>query len=783
MVQLAGITNKEMNTRIHIVIRGAVQGVGFRPFAYQLARRMNLTGFVLNSPLGVIIEAEGDKAALDQLVLNIDREKPQHAVIQSLEFSFLDPADYTEFEIRESQSNGKKTASIMPDLAVCDHCLKELFDPHDRRYLYPFINCTHCGPRFSIVESLPYDRPNTSMKKFQMCNDCLKEYENPADRRFHAQPIACPHCGPHVEVWDQDRNILASHEKAFTFVADAIRSGKIIAFKGLGGYQLICRADDDAVLARLRERKHREEKPFALMFPDMNSVNEICEVSAFEERLLLSTESPILLLLRKEFAYSTVSDAIAPGNPYLGAMLPYTPAHHILMRELGFPVIATSGNLSEEPMAIDEDSALDKLHGIADYFLIHDRPIVRHVDDSIVRVILGREMVMRRARGYAPLPITVPLNSGNHAGSILAVGAHLKNTIAVSVDNHIFTSQHIGDLSTQEAYSTFNKVIGDFRQLYETRSETIVCDKHPEYLSTKFAHTMTEQPFSVQHHEAHIAACRLENQIKGSALGVSWDGTGYGHDGTVWGGEFFITDETGFRHAGQFRSFKLPGGDKAVKEPRRCAIGALFEIYGEQLFSDHVELLHHFTSEEITLLEQMLSKNINSPVTSSAGRLFDAVASLIGLRQQTNYEGQSAMMLEFSADSAIEGTLDYEIKEGDKLIFNWQPMIEEILIEMRRRVPIGVLAAKFHNTLAEAIVQIAKTLGEQKVILSGGCFQNAFLLERAVRRLESEHFKVYWHQRIPTNDGGIAVGQVAMAMQRSSMKPRIEKDHAAVESF
>lgn len=341
-----------MKARVHIVIRGAVQGVGFRPFVYQLARGMNLTGFVLNSPLGVIIEAEGDKSLLDQLILNLEQKKPRQAVIQSLEFSFLDPAGYREFEIRESQSNGKKTAFIMPDLAVCDHCLKELFDPNDRRYLYPFINCTHCGPRFSIIESLPYDRPNTSMKKFKMCDSCQHEYENPADRRFHAQPTACPHCGPHVEVWDNRRNILAVREASFTFIAEAVRNGKIIAFKGLGGYQLICRADDGAVIARLRERKHREEKPFALMFPNMDSIRYMCDVSAFEERLLCSSESPIVLLRKIEFVENpSVSDAVAPGNPYLGVMLPYTPSHHMLMRELGFPVIATSGNLSEEPMA------------------------------------------------------------------------------------------------------------------------------------------------------------------------------------------------------------------------------------------------------------------------------------------------------------------------------------------------------------------------------------------------------------------------------------------------
>lgn len=760
-----------MKTRIHIVIRGAVQGVGFRPFIYKLSREMALKGFVLNSPAGVFIEAEGEKTILDRFVLRIQSEKPPHAIIQSMEFSFLDPVGYADFQIRESESNGKRSAFIMPDMAVCDECLREMFDPKNRRYLYPFINCTHCGPRFSIIESLPYDRPNTSMKEFKMCDSCRSEYENPSDRRFHAQPIACPECGPHIEVWNKDRNNLAGRNSALEFTVEAIQNGHIIALKGLGGYQLICRADDDPVIARLRERKHREEKPFAVMFPTLKSIQCHCEVSDFEERLLRSAESPIVLLVRKEnVKNSKVSAANAPDNPYLGAMLPYTPLHHLLMRELDFPIIATSGNLSEEPMATGENDALKRLSDIADYFLVHDRPIVRHVDDSIVRVILDREMVMRRARGYAPLPITISHTENEQCTPVLAVGGHLKNTIALSVDHQVFISQHIGDLSTHEAYTTFSKVVQDFQQLYNVEPETIICDKHPEYLSTKFAKTLTQHPVEVQHHEAHIAACRLENQVEGSALGVSWDGTGYGHDGTVWGGEFFVSDDHGFQHVAQLRQFQLPGGDKAVKEPRRCAAGILFGMYGEQLFTEHQELLDNFTSEEITVIHQMLSKNINSPVTSSAGRLFDAVTSLIGLRQHTNYEGQSAMMLEFAADSAISGTFDFELRRSHKWVLDWQPMIEEILNELKRKVPLPILAAKFHNTMADMIVGVARETGEQKVLLSGGCFQNAVLLGKTVQRLRTEGFNVYWHQRIPTNDGGIAVGQVAIAMQQFTTK-------------
>ncbi len=761
-----------MIRRIHITVRGAVQGVGFRPFIYRLATQLGLNGWVNNSPLGVFIEAEGEKEILDVLVRRIQNERPAPAIIESMEFSFLDAGGYHSFEIRESDSGGPKAAFIMPDIALCDKCLEELFDPKNRRYRYPLINCTHCGPRFSIIQSLPYDRPNTSMKTFDMCEACRKEYDDPSDRRFHAQPIACPECGPHIEAWDRNKHRLASHDEAITFIARAIRDGKIIALKGLGGYQLIGRADDEGTVSMLRQRKHREEKPFALMFPDMNSIKSVCDVSPLEERLLMSPESPIVLLQMKDTHGDRIYSGVAPGNPYLGVMRPYTPLHHLLMRELHFPIMATSGNLSEEPMAIDEESAISKLGGIADYFLIHNRPIVRHVDDSIVRVILGREMVMRRARGYAPLPIPLVSASGDST-PVLAVGGHLKNTVALAVGRHIFTSQHIGDLSTQEAYTAFTKVIDDLRRLYDVRDHATVCDLHPEYLSTKYATELDHEPIAVQHHEAHVAACRLENRLKGPALGVSWDGTGYGFDGTIWGGEFFLSDDHGSKHVGQFFPFPLPGGEKAVREPRRCALGVLFALYGERLFSDHAGYLSPFSDEEITWLRRMLSRNINCPVTSSAGRLFDAVASLIGIRQQTNYEGQSAMMLEFATDSAIEGTLDFDILDGDKLIFDWRPTIEEILTEMRRHVPAPVLAAKFHNTLAEAVLRIARMVGEEKVVLSGGCFQNAFLLERTVRRLESEHFKPYWHQRIPTNDGGIAVGQIAVAMQRSRTSSRM----------
>ncbi len=754
-----------MIQRASIVIRGAVQGVGFRPFIYRLAMQLHLKGFVLNSPFGVFVEAENEKDILNDFLLRIEKEKPVHAIIQSMEFSFLDAVGYTQFEIRESEGNGKTSVFILPDIAVCDDCLNEMFDPNNRRYLYPFINCTNCGPRFSIIESLPYDRPNTSMKIFEMCDDCKKEYHNPLDRRFHAQPIACPNCGPHVELITPDENVLSKNNNAIFETAEKIQQGKIVALKGLGGYQLICRADDENVIALLRKRKNREEKPFALMFPDLESVKKICEVFPFEERLLKSPEAPIVLLRRKENGkQKLVHESIAPGNPMLGVMLPYTPLHHLLLRELQIPVIATSGNLSEEPMCISEDEAFQRLKNIADYFIIHNRPIVRHVDDSIVRVVMDREMIMRRARGYAPLP--VELNCETEDETYLAVGGHLKNTVALSSGKNVFVSQHIGDLSTQEAFSAFKNVVTDFKNLYEAKDVHVVADLHPDYLSTKFAKSNFENISFVQHHQAHVASCYAENKLDGTALGVSWDGTGYGLDGTIWGGEFFYFDGTSFQHVAQFRKFPLPGGDLAIKEPKRSAVGLLYEIYGEEIFNKQNDVLSHFSENEKKILLQMLKNKINTPLTSSVGRLFDAVAFLTGIKQTASYEGEAAMMLEFAAAPNIFDCYLFDLLPGEVMIIDWQKMIETILEEMKRKTSPKIISAKFHNSLVEIICSVAEKSHEEKIVLSGGVFQNAYLLEQAVRTLRARRFKPYWHQRIPTNDGGISLGQIAIAMKQ-----------------
>lgn len=752
-----------MISRTRINIRGAVQGVGFRPFIYRLATSLNLNGFVYNSSQGVFIEVEGDKQILEEFILRIEKEKPERSFITGMEFSFLDFIGFTEFKIYKSKNEQEKSTIIQPDIAVCKDCLNEMNDPSNRRFRYPFINCTNCGPRFSIIESLPYDRPNTSMKKFIMCNECIAEYENPLDRRFHAQPIACPKCGPHIELWDSAKEENALGEDVICSVANKIREGKIITLKGLGGFQLIVDARNGTAVNCLRGRKHREEKPFALMFPSIESINEICDLSELERRLLQSPESPIVLLKKRVNIKSNVADSVAPDNPYLGIMLPYTPIHHLLLNELNFPIVATSGNLSEEPMCIEEDEAFNKLGGIADYFLIHNRPIVRHVDDSIVRIILNREMVLRRARGYSPLPINLP-NVNQNGKSILAVGGHLKNNIVLKIGSNAFVSQYIGDLSTESAYKTFIKVIDDFKQLYETEPSELICDMHPEYISTNYTKLLGVNYKTVQHHYAHIASCRAENQITASALGIAWDGTGYGMDGTIWGGEFFISDDNTFSHIAQLKQFQLPGGEKAIKESRRSALGILYELYGTEIFYNALffnEL--NFSSRELEIIKSMLDKKINSPKTSSVGRLFDAVSSLLNISHISNYEGQSAMKLEFMVDKNELGKYPFELIENEIFIIDWREMIESIINDKKKGVDISKISTKFHNTLTEIILSISEIFGEEKVVLSGGCFQNLYLTEKTFELLEDNNHKVYMHQRIPPNDGGIALGQIAAA--------------------
>ena len=814
-------------TRLKLAVRGAVQGVGFRPFVFRLASELRLCGWVNNSSQGVFAEVEGQRSVLEQFLLRLENEKPPRSFIQSLEVSWLDAVDYKGFEIRESETDGDKTTLILPDLATCPDCLREIFDPGNRRYHYPFTNCTNCGPRFSIIEALPYDRVNTSMKAFTMCPQCQAEYDDPTNRRFHAQPNACPACGPHLELWDRSRagqsaDSAQGHPRfdkrgydALRVAAQAIRAGQIVALKGLGGFHLLADARNDQAIRRLRERKHREEKPFALLFPTLESLRAECEVSSLEERLLRSPESPIVLLERIANRESPIANSVAPGNPCLGVMLPYTPLHLLLMAELGFPVVATSGNLSDEPICTDEREAVERLAGITDVFLVHNRPIVRHVDDSIVRILLDRELVLRRARGYAPLPISLePKVQSPKSKVVLAAGAHLKNSIALAVGPQVFLSQHIGDLETEQAHTAFRQVIADFENLYETKPRVVAADLHPDYLSTQYAQRLTaerqaparrewasvDDPHAgsetgaprimrVQHHIAHVLSCMAENELSPPVLGVSWDGTGFGWDGTIWGGEFFLITDRNVERVAHLRPFPLPGGDQAVKEPRRAALGLLYEVFGEAVFGQNgFAPVAAFSKAELANLKTMLGKKLNSPITSSIGRLFDAAASLTGLRQQMGFEGQAAMELEFALHG-IESEEAYSLPIADcrlpikktpavskseignrksEILLDWSTLVQEILADAKSGRPIGEISVQFHNALIEALIAVASRVGESRVVLSGGCFQNSYLTRRAVTRLREEKFRPYWHQRVPPNDGGIALGQVVAALRNKS---------------
>jgi hydrogenase maturation protein HypF len=769
-------------SRLHLDIKGAVQGVGFRPCVYRLAVELGLSGWVRNSAAGVMVEVEGEEAQLERFQNRLSRELPPRALITGLEAHHRDPQGTEGFEILDSLGDGEAPTIVLPDLATCPDCVAEIFDPVNRRYRYPFTNCTNCGPRYSLIEDLPYDRESTSMRRFTMCATCQDEYDDPADRRFHAQPNACPECGPQLELRDADGRCLADREMALEMVVEALRSGLIVAVKGVGGYHLLVDAAAERAIAELRRRKHREEKPLALIYPSLAEVRRDCQVSALEERLLCGPEAPIVLLDRhtRIGAGRPLAGLIAPGNPTYGVMMPGSPLQYLMLERMGRPLVATSGNLASEPICIDDEEALSRLAGVADLFLMHNRPILRHVDDSIVRVIAGRVMLLRRARGYAPLPI----ETARPMPPILATGAHLKSAIALTSGKRVFISQHLGDLESAEAVQAFDGVIESFEQLFQTRPVLVVHDAHPGYHSTIRARALALPHLAVQHHHAHVLSCLAENGLEPPALGIAWDGTGHGDDGTIWGGEFLRITEQGYERVAHWRTFALPGGESSIREPRRTAIGLLHEI-DQHSRSSWLDLppWREFGVRELEIINSMLARGLNSPRTSSVGRLFDAVAALIGLRQTARFEGQAAMELEY-AIGRIETSDSYPVDivrrpNGDRsvpltavddgdatprtMVLDWESMIVEIVNDLASGVPIGFIAAKFHNTLVESLVTVAGLVGEERVCLSGGCFQNRYLLERSIHRLRDEGLQVYWHQRVPPNDGGIALGQAMVA--------------------
>jgi len=736
-----GLAKEPGVERLRITLRGAVQGVGFRPFVYRLATEMSLTGWVLNSSAGLVVEVEGPADQLTGFEQRLERERPTASVVTARDSERIAPQHSTSFEIHASDSDTGKTVNVLPDLATCSDCREELFDPANRRFEYPFTNCTNCGPRYTIVVDIPYDRPNTTMREFVLCPACREEYENPSDRRFHAQPNACPVCGPKLD---------GTIENA----AEALLQGEIVALKGIGGFQLLVDARQAAAVTRLRQRKHREEKPFALMMPSLEMAQEYSDISPAEVELLESQAAPIVLLRPKpgtDLAWN-----VAHCSPYLGVMLPYSPLHHLLMRECRVPLVATSGNRSDEPICIANEEATARLTDIADRFLMHNRPIVRACDDSVVRLTRGRAGILRRARGYAPLGIRVPRS----LPPVLAVGGHLKNTVAIAVGQDVFLSQHIGDLDTLEARGAFERAIADLCRLYSFKPEAVACDLHPDYASTRWAEQSGLPILRMQHHQAHVAACAAENNVEGEYLGVSWDGTGYGLDGAIWGGEFFRAEGNRFERIAHLRSFGLPGGDAAVREGWRSAASLLFELSGsanlETEFPRFASTWQRLRNP-MSKLQSMLKQSINVVPTTSVGRLFDAIASIIGVAQQNRFEGQAAMLLE-NEIGTLRTEEAYPLPGGD-----WGPLIEAVAADKRAGVPTSLIAARFHNALVAWIVEVAGNAGLKQVVFSGGVFQNRYLTERAATMLESRGFTVYTHRQVPPNDGGIALGQAVMA--------------------
>jgi hydrogenase maturation protein HypF len=778
----------KLQQRLSIKIKGAIQGVGFRPFIYRLATELELTGWVSNSGQGVLLEVEGTSDRIDIFQHRLQTENPPQSRISHIVSSRLTPLNDKEFIIRPSATNldGQDylhmSTIVSPDLATCNDCRDEIFNPKNRRYRYPFTNCTNCGPRYSIIEKIPYDRHHTAMRNFPLCPECQTEYTDPSNRRFHAQPNACPICGPQLALWNWDGQVIAQGDRALLAAAAQITQGKILAVKGLGGFHLMVDARSSNGVQQLRQRKQRPHQPFALMYPSLAQIQSDCVVSELAANLLQSAAAPIVLLPKKSQSIIPCTD-VAPGNPNLGVMLPYSPLHHLLMAALQFPIVATSGNLASEPICIDEREALEHLGQIADSFLVHNRPILRPVDDSVLRVMVAGDsqyypLILRRARGYAPLPIMAdsrkPLVSNVSPHRILALGGHLKNTIALGFDHQIILSQHIGDLKTVAAFENFQRAISSLSDIYGFQPTAIACDAHSDYHSSQFAQQLGQQlaipVIPIQHHYAHVLACMVDNQVASPVLGVAWDGTGYGLDGTIWGGEFLLVTAESWERVAHLRPFPLPGGEQAIKQPRRAAVGLLWEIFGEQLHArSDLKTIQAFSPQEFKAIEVMLSKQLNTPLTSSVGRLFDVVASLLDLYRQTSFEGQAAMALESMIFDRSNIDEYYEFDPLAKVI-DWSLPIQGILQDLEQQLPHSQIVAKFHNTLVEIIVAVAQQIGVRKIALTGGCFQNKYLTERSIQRLKQEGFDPFWHQYIPPNDGGLAVGQAIAALSQLGVK-------------
>jgi hydrogenase maturation protein HypF len=783
-------TKRQSLKSASISVRGIVQGVGFRPFVYGLAVKHNLKGWVYNTSEDVKIEVEGKAEAIRRFEQDLQTQAPPLARIEDIAIEYHGHVGYKNFEIRKSHAQRGKYQLISADVATCQACLDEVMDPENRRYRYPFTNCTNCGPRFTIIEGMPYDRPKTTMRYFQMCPQCQAEYDDPLDRRFHAQPNACPECGPQVELVDNRGNVV-NGSNPIGAARQLLKEGKILAIKGLGGFLLACDATNDSAVRTLRLRKNRPSKPFAIMVPTVDEAKNHCYVLPEEEKLLTSPQSPIVLMIWKEG--SSVTREVAPNLWYLGIMLPYTPLHHILLRDVGLPLVMTSGNLSEEPIARDNDEALRRLSGIADYFLVHNRDIYSRYDDSVAMVESGTSQLLRRARSYAPYPIRLPFKTRQ----VLGCGAEDKNTFCLTKDNYAFVSQHIGDMENLETLEHFDNTISLYKKLFHIEPEIIAHDLHPDYLSTKYAQELGAAGLKlvpVQHHHAHIASCLADNGLDGTVIGVTFDGTGMGADGKIWGGEFLVADYRDFRRAGHLEYLPLPGGDAAIKRPYRTAIGYILTLLGENALNAVMAALNEVKGKqsqpaslgrvgevEIDVIKRQIERKINSPVTSSMGRLFDAISALLGIRGEIDYEGQGAVELEMAAYSGTiaasvseEGisssqeSYPYSIVEDKGIrIVRLNDLLSAVSEDLCRGVSEGTIAVRFHSTVAQMTNEmcqlIANETGITQVALSGGVFQNRLVLRKTIGLLESSGFQVFTHRQAPCNDGGISLGQTVIA--------------------
>jgi hydrogenase maturation protein HypF len=742
-------------TRVRARVEGTVQGVGFRPYVYRLAGELGVAGHVLNDARGVVVEVEAPSDTVQRFLTRLPLEAPPLALVERVTAEPVEELGELGFSIRESPAGGEPRAAVTPDSATCADCLAELFDPRDRRFRYPFVNCTNCGPRFTIVRDVPYDRPNTTMAGFQMCPACRAEYLAPANRRFHAQPNACPECGPQV------RLLGACTADPVAAAAQGLVGGAIVAVKGIGGFHLACRADDEAAVARLRSRKHREDKPFALMAPDLAAARELVELGPVEEGLLGSAARPIVLARPRPGA--RVAAAVAPRSDQLGVMLPYSPLHHLLLADTGRTLVMTSGNVSDEPIAFDDEEAAERLAGIADLFLVHDRPIETRTDDSVVRVVGDRPLVLRRSRGYVPGSLRLPVDCGRH---LLATGAELKNTFAVAKGTHAWVGHHVGDLKNYETLRSFAAGIAHFQRLFAVTPEAVAHDLHPDYLSTRHALELPGlEPVGVQHHHAHLAACLAEHGETGPAIGAIFDGTGYGPDGTVWGGELLFGDLRGFERAGFLFPVRMPGGEAAIRQPWRMACAWLAAAEVEQ----HTLPVDATSWEQVS---ELVRSGVASPLTTSVGRLFDAIAALCGVRSEVTYEGQAAAELEALLDPTEESAYPLRLRDdgGAPLVIDARLTVAAVVEDLRRGAEVATVAARFHNALAnvtaDACERAAERCGTETVVLSGGAFQNRRLMGRTRALLGAAGLRVLTPEALPPNDGGIAYGQLAVAAAR-----------------